>query len=69
MWLQTREALYQTFGYILRNVGGFPACTSLAGLWVSAMTAHLDDLHSSNVRMLIRHIMLPLLKDCPLNGR
>lgn len=64
-----REGLYQTLGYILRNVGGFPSCTALAPLWVSALTGHLQDLHSSHVRMLVRHIMLPLNKSCPLTGR
>ena len=67
--MQVREALYQTFGYIVRHVGGFFSCTSLAGLWVVALTANLQDLLSNNVRMLIRHIMLPLLKHCPLSAR
>ena len=67
--LQIREALYQTIGYIVRNVGGFYACTQLQAQFVSAVTDNLDYLHSSHIRMLIRHVYIPLVKFCPIASR
>ena len=61
--------MYQTIGYLVRNVGGFYACTDLHGQWISAMTDNLEHLQSSHVRMLVRHVFIPLVRCCPLESR
>ena len=65
MVLQTRETLYQTLGWLARAVGGFYAAASLQGQFVAAMTADLEHLQSPHVRLLIRHVMISLVKNCP----
>lgn len=67
--LQTREAMYQTLGCLIRNVGGFYGCTHLQSQLLRATTGNLDHLQSSHVRMLIRHVFIPLVKYCPVDSR
>lgn len=66
---QVREDLYQTLGCLVRCVGGFYACTNFQAPWVAALTDCLDFLHTSHIRMIIRHIMIPMVKTCPENQR
>jgi len=63
---QVRESLYQALGIIASQAAGFFAAGADArALWAPALVGSLEHMPMTHVRILIRHVMLPLCRHCP----
>ncbi|BDA43725.1 Exportin-5 [Coccomyxa sp. Obi] len=69
-WIrQMREELYQTLGTIASQISGFYQMTALLPAWQAALVGDLAVMPTQHLRMLIRHIIIPLVKACPPTHR
>lgn len=64
-----REELYQTLGAIASQISGFYQMTALLPAWQAALVDDLASMPTQHLRMLIRHIIIPLVKACPPTHR
>ena len=64
-----REAVYQSLGEMASGVSGFWACDAAVGPWVDAMVGGLEYTPGANIRLLMRHTLLPVLCSCPPKHR
>jgi hypothetical protein len=63
---QVRESLYQALGIIASQAAGFFAAgADVRALWAPALVGSLEHMPMTHVRILIRHVMLPLCRHCP----
>lgn len=64
--MQVRESLYQGLGVIASQAAGaFAAGPDARALWLPALAGGLSAMPMQHVRLLIRHIVLPLCRHCP----
>ena len=62
---QVREELYQTLGALAGQVSAFYAASAAAPAWAAALVGDLPHLRDAHVRLLMRHVLRPLIRACP----
>ena len=62
---QVREELYQTLGALAGQVSSFYAASAAAPAWAAALAGDLPSMRDAHVRLLMRHVLRPLIKACP----
>ena len=63
--VQTKEELYQALGYLASQVSGFYQATALQPAWAAALVGDLPSMTNGNIRIMQRHVTIPLCKACP----
>lgn len=66
---QVREELYQTLGALAGQVSAFYADAAAAPAWAAALAGDLPHLRDAHVRLLMRHVLRPLIRACPHTHR
>ena len=61
--------MYQSLGLLASQVGGCLCCTQFREQWVQAFTSHLQYVNMQHMRILIRHVLLPITRTCPSDLR
>ncbi len=62
---QMREEIYQTLGSMTAHVAGFYGTTAALPAWAAALVGDLPIMPNQHLRLLIRHVITPLVKACP----
>ena len=60
-----REELYQTLGALAGQVSSFYAASASAPDWAAALAGDLPSMRDAHVRLLMRHVLRPLVRACP----
>lgn len=64
-----REEIYQTLGAMTSQVSGFYRATAVLPAWTAALVGELPVMPNQHLRLLIRHVINPFVKACPLMHR
>jgi len=66
MWLKAlRESIYQIVSMAVHRVPGIFANTTLLGQMPASLLAHLEHMEAQHIRLMVRHALLPLVRECP----
>lgn len=63
--LQMREELYQTLGAMATQVAGFYQMTAVLPGWAATLVGDVHSMPNQHLRLLTRHVIIPLIKACP----
>jgi hypothetical protein len=63
--MQMREETYQTLGALASQVAGFYEAAAALPAWAAALVGDLPSMPNQHLRLLLRHIIIPLVKACP----
>ncbi|KAK9825813.1 hypothetical protein WJX74_009906 [Apatococcus lobatus] len=69
-WLRMmRELLYHGLGCMIEKLPAFYDLPRAQALFPSALAGHLDVMWPQHIKLLLRHIVIPLFKQCPHEHR
>jgi hypothetical protein len=63
--LQVRELLYQACGVFCSQVGGWYANPTAQALWPTALVGSLTIMEDWQLRLMLRHAVIALVRACP----